>query len=63
MTEYERGQKDLAEEIWNIIIEQKNNQNAWFSLKDTIDNNIYSFFDNMLWLISQVLKEKKNETN
>lgn len=63
MTEYERGQKDLAEEIWNIIIEQKNNQNAWFPLKDTIDNNIYSFFDNMLWLISQVLKEKKNETN
>ena len=63
MTEYERGQKDLAEEIWNIIIEKKNNQNAWFSLKDTIDNNIYSFFDNMLWLISQVLKEKKNETN
>lgn len=63
MTEYERGQKDLAEEIWNIIIEQKNNQNAWFPLKDTIDNNIYSFFDNMLWLISKVLKEKKNEAN
>ena len=58
MTEYERGQKDLAEEIWNIIIEQKNNQNAWFLLKDTMDNNIYSFFDNMLWLISKVLKEK-----
>ena len=60
MTEYERGQKDLAEEIYNLIVYDKASEIIRFS-PYTPPREIAHCFDNILMNIFKIVKEKKNE--
>ena len=59
MTEYERGQKDLAEEIYNIIIFDEKANELRFSRYTDYKESAYAFSD-ILMKILTLVKEKKN---
>ena len=60
MTEYERGQKDLAEKIYNLIVYDKTSEIIRFS-PYTPPKEIAHCFDNILMNIFKVVKEKIND--
>ena len=55
MSEYERGQQDLAQEIYNIIFNQENYE--WQLIHRT-DNETVHHFNDILMKIHDLLKEK-----
>ncbi len=55
MSDYERGQQDLAQEIYNIIFNRENY--AWQLIHRT-DNEITHHFNDILMKIYDLLKNK-----
>jgi hypothetical protein len=55
MSDYERGQQDLAQEIYNIIFNQENYE--WQLIRRT-DNETARHFSDILMKIHDLLKEK-----
>jgi hypothetical protein len=55
MSDYERGQQDLAQEIYNIIFNQENY--AWQLIHRT-DNETAHHFNDILMKIHNLLKER-----
>lgn len=60
MTEYTRGQKDLAQEIYNIIIFDEKANELRFSRYPDYKESAYAF-SNILMKILTLVKEKKDE--
>lgn len=58
--EYERGQKDLAEEIYNLIIFDEKSNELRFSMYPNYKESAYAFND-ILMKIFKIVKEKKND--
>ena len=58
MTEYERGQKDLAQEIYNIIIFDEKTNELRFSRYPNYEESAHAFSD-ILMKILNLVKEKK----
>lgn len=55
MSDYERGQQDLAQEIYNIIFNQENYE---WQLTCRTDNEVAHHFDDILMKIYNLLKGK-----
>ena len=55
MSDYERGQQDLAQEIYNIMFNQKNYE--WQLIRRT-DNEIAHHLSDILMKIHDLLKER-----
>lgn len=55
MSDYEQGQQDLAQEIYDIIFNQKNYE---WQLIPRNDNEIAHYFNDILMKIHDLLKER-----
>ncbi len=55
MSDYEQGQQDLAQEIYDIIFNQENY--AW-QFNYRTDNEVAHHFDDILMKIHNLLKER-----
>lgn len=61
MTDYELGQKDLAQEIYNIIIFDEKSNELRFSRYINYEESAHAF-SNILMKILTLIKEKKNDS-
>ena len=59
MTDYERGQYDLAKEIYSIMFNQENYE--WQLIYRT-DNETAHYFNDILMKIYELLKDKTKST-
>lgn len=60
MTEYERGQKDLAEEIYNIIIFDEKSNELRFSMYPDYKESAHAFSDILIKILTLVKEKKEN---